>query len=216
MITQKLVQSLFGYSYGNLIRKVRTSSNTNIGEIVGCINNVGYSVVSVENKLYLVHRIIFLWHHGYLPENDVDHIDRNKSNNKIENLREISHRCNSRNTKIYSHNTSGITGVTANGDSWVAQIHIDKHNNYLGRFKNFDDAVLARWRAECKYGWKGCNSDTPSYLYLKNKGLIPKRKILKKKMFKARTIISHIGTMEERRTALKQLKRMKDLGLQSV
>lgn len=87
----------------------------------------GYLRMSIhkgdKHKSYLVHRIIFLMHNGYLPE-VVDHIDGNPLNNKIENLRAASLSQNQQNAKLAKTNTSGLKGVhfDKRDKVWIVQI----------------------------------------------------------------------------------------------
>jgi len=97
-LTQERVRELFDYREdGWLVRKSRTANSTKAGDVVGCPNGRGYLTVMVDWWHLRVHRVIWLWHHGYMPENGVDHIDRDITNNRIGNLREVSHSCNMRN-----------------------------------------------------------------------------------------------------------------------
>jgi hypothetical protein len=83
----------------------------------------------------------------------VDHIDNNRLNNNINNLRFATFKENSRNSKIRSDNTSGIKGVTFNKkmNKWMAQIQMDGKNKYLGLYEKFEDAINARVKASTKY-----------------------------------------------------------------
>ena len=71
--------------------------------IAGSLTGEGYWQIKIDNKLYLSHRLVFLYVDGYLPENKIDHIDRNKLNNRRNNLREVSQTCNTRNCNIYKN-----------------------------------------------------------------------------------------------------------------
>jgi hypothetical protein len=179
--SQNLVKNLFDYhEEGFLTWKISTNNRIKIGDMAGnTLGKCGYMVISIFGKYYRTHRIIFLWHHGYLPEGIVDHRDRIKIHNWIDNLRDTSHSCNSRNCNVGKRNTSGIIGVTflKKEKKWRAYILKDKRTMNLGHFIHLDDAVLARWNKEIELNWNGCNSTSSAYLYLKEKGLLPKKRI---------------------------------------
>lgn len=128
----------------------------------------------INGKLYKNHRLAFLYMEGYFPENGIDHIDRNKTNNSWNNLREVSHTCNMRNCKIQANNKSGITGVCwyKASNKWQAHIRIPKQNINLGYFDNLTDAAKSRWIAEVKYNFPNCNTTSSAYNYLKENNLI--------------------------------------------
>lgn len=95
----------------------------------------------VDRKLYKVHRLIFLWHHGWLPA-EVDHSDTKKGNNRISNLRPAGKSENAWNVGARKNNTSGYKGVTwskAYG-KWQSQIQVRGKRRYLGLF---DDPAKA-------------------------------------------------------------------------
>ena len=81
-----------------------------VGRKAGHLNVFGYISIRVDGKLYQAHRLAILYTDGYFPETGVDHIDRNKQNNKRANLREAGKQCNARNSGVCNRNTSGITG----------------------------------------------------------------------------------------------------------
>lgn len=82
-------------------------------------------VVRLNDKLYLAHRVIYCLYHGSLStELYIDHIDGNSLNNKIENLRAVAPDINSRNSKKYAANTSGVTGVFIQKDKKTGHVYI--------------------------------------------------------------------------------------------
>ena len=139
-ISHDYVLSAFEYQDGNLIRK--TGRVNEIGQIAGCVHKgKGYIHVKIKAKAFKAHRLVFLYHHGYLPE-CVDHIDGDKTNNKIENLRAATKEENCRNQKIRSTNKSGYKGV-----KWVEhckkwQVEVCKNYKQL-RFGMYEDLELA-------------------------------------------------------------------------
>lgn len=107
-----------------------------------------------KEEKYLVHRIIFLMVKGFMPKS-IDHIDHNKINNNIDNLREADHSANSKNMSMYSNNTSGFTGVSwsKTNKAWKALIKACGESIHLGYFDKKEDAINARNKANVKYGF---------------------------------------------------------------
>jgi hypothetical protein len=173
-LTQKRLKEVLKYYPGSGIFRWRTREGRKKNAIAGYKRQDGYIEISIDGKLHLAHRLAFLHEHGYLPEHGIDHIDRNPSNNKINNLREVSHQCNIRNTGNRADNTSGVKGVSWNKrkNKWMAYIAVNGKQKNLGYYKNFDDAVKARYKAEKEVNWKGCDSSSPAYLYLKENNLL--------------------------------------------
>ena len=81
------------------------------GELAGCVNTDGYVMVNIDRTRYYAHRLIWLMRFGEWPEGEIDHIDGDRSNNRLENLRCVSKSGNMRNQKRNSRNTSGFPGV---------------------------------------------------------------------------------------------------------
>jgi len=172
----KRVRELFYYfDDGYLCWRINRTNGVSAGDIAGNMcKSTGYFVIGIDGIQYQLHRIIFLWHHGYMPEHDIDHRDKDQLNNKIGNLREITEQCNMRNSKIGKRNKSGVVGVcfSSKVNKWNSYIHINNKHICLGRFMELDDAVRARYHKEIELNWNGCNSTSSSYLYLKNKGIL--------------------------------------------
>jgi hypothetical protein len=167
MITQKRVLELFDYRDGQLICKT-PRKKVNVGDVSGCARSDGYLLVGIDGKTYRAHRVVWLYHHGYFPENDIDHIDRNPQNNRIQNLREVSRSCNVRNTGNRADNQSGVKGVLWDNENhkWLASIGLSGKKRNLGRFKCFIEAVAHRLAAEQSLDWNGCDSSSPAFQYM--------------------------------------------------
>jgi len=147
------------YSYdkdsGVFTRNITVHYNAKAGDIAGTKTKAGYLLISVDGKQYLAHRLAWLYEYGEFPDDSIDHINHDKADNRIENLREADKTENARNVLLTSANTSGCTGVCWLKDRcrWFAQIKIDGKNKFLGSFVNFSDAVDARKNAEVLYGF---------------------------------------------------------------
>jgi hypothetical protein len=146
MKTQELYNYLhnaFEYGEGHLYYKISPAWRIKIGQKAGSIS-AGYLAVRIKNKTYKIHRLIFLYHKGYLPK-EIDHIDRNPLNNKIENLREATRSENMRNTKLMSTNQSGYRGVCWHTpmQKWRAQISFQGKKIHLGYFNTPKEAYVA-------------------------------------------------------------------------
>jgi len=167
MITYKEARAVFNYRDGRLYWKI-SRGKVRVGAEAGYREGVrGRRIIMFNRKPYFMHRLVWLWHRGYLPEHGLDHIDRNTSNNRIENLREVSNQCNARNSGNYSTNTSGVKGVCwdKSPQRWKAYTQIYGKTYNLGKHKDFSEAVLMRLAAEQCLGWEGCDSSSPAYQY---------------------------------------------------
>jgi len=125
------------------------------GKIAGTVNNNGYVRINNFGKLYQAHRLAFLYMEGTYPDEQVDHIDHNRGNNKWSNLRPATHSENSRNLSLSSRNTSNIIGVYwyKGYQKWRAAIKINGKFKHIGYFSKKTDATKARKQAEIKYGF---------------------------------------------------------------
>lgn len=145
MINLTIVQQLFTYNAETGELCWRTSkNNVKAGDVAGSIKKNGYKYLRLGNKSYLVHRIVYLHHLGFLPK-IVDHIDGNPLNNRIENLRGATQAQNMRNVRVHVDNPLGLKGVSwdAGSNKYRAQIYINKKQKYLGVFTCPVDAAQA-------------------------------------------------------------------------
>lgn len=99
---------------------------------------------------FLAHRVAWAVYYGVWPEGVIDHINGNPSDNRLINLRDVSHAANSQNMKRSRKNTSSVTGVSFNKHAakWSAEILANGVREHLGYFVEFEDAVSAREEAE--------------------------------------------------------------------
>ena len=157
LLTQELVHSLFEYKDGQLFRKV-APRGFKVGQKVGCVGSNGYIMTKVKNRTIAVHRLVFLMQHGYLPEN-IDHINGNRSDNRIENLRPCTKTENAQNQKLRSSNTSGIKGVRwyKAHKTWQVSLRVSGKETHFGYYKDIELAELVAIEARDKYHGKFAN-----------------------------------------------------------
>jgi len=151
MIKQDDLQDLFQYKDGHLYWK-KNRSNVKAGQKAGNQREDGYIDVGLYGRLIREHRLVWIWHFGEAPE-FLDHINGIRNDNRIENLRAATRQQNQQNLKKRKDNNSGAVGVNwhKKAKKWQASICIDKKSKYLGLFDCFDDAVLARKKAEQQF-----------------------------------------------------------------
>lgn len=134
--------------------KTKVAKKTKIGSIAGCLRKDGYITIRIKGKNYLAHRLAMFYTEGIMPE-CVDHINRQKSDNRILNLRSVTQLENCRNLPVSKNNTSGCVGVHwCNRDKrWISSISISSKLIRLGNYLEYSDAVNARKNAEVLYGF---------------------------------------------------------------
>jgi hypothetical protein len=152
MLNKEKLLKLFEYKDGILYRKTAPANCTTIGEKAGFITKKKYYKVKINQKAYFAHRLIFLMHHGFLPE-FIDHIDGNPENNLIENLRPANFQQNNCNAKIRKDNLSGAKGVNwhKKQQKWNVRVGIGGKRKHIGSFEEFELAELVATMAREKY-----------------------------------------------------------------
>ncbi len=120
---------------------------------VGCDDGHGYIALNIKQKPYKAHRVAWAIHHGAWPNGEIDHIDGNGKNNRLTNLRLVTHSQNCKNRKLNSNNNSKNKGVSwyPKYEKWRAYISLDGKWISLGYFTTKEEAIAARQRAELKY-----------------------------------------------------------------
>lgn len=153
MLTQERANELFEYREdGNLYWKVNRLKKR-IGDVVGIETTNGYLRYVIDGKGYALHRVVWLMHYGVFPKDDLDHIDRNRKNNRIGNLREASRVQNNGNSSVPKHNTSGYKGVQwcATSNKWRVCIYKQNKKYWLGRYKTIEEAAKVYHEAAIEY-----------------------------------------------------------------
>lgn len=119
------------------------------------VQGSGYKKGSVLSVPVLAHRVAFAIHHGRTDFCEIDHINGDKTDNRITNLRDVAHSDNARNVGLYKNNTSGHHGVMweESHKAWAAKITFGGKQRRIGRFKVKEDAIAARKAAEILHGY---------------------------------------------------------------
>lgn len=146
ILTAESARAAFDYEpeSGMLRWKFRPSPAAAPGSVAGSQSLDGYISLSYRYKRYVAHRVIWLIVHGEWPALEIDHIDGNRANNALTNLRLATKSQNNYNRKLCP-NSSGVKNVVRVGDRWQVRIKVDGKNHHFGTFRTVDAAaVVAR------------------------------------------------------------------------
>ena len=161
-LTAEYLRSVLHYSpeTGIFTWKVSTSRRVKTGDIAGSPEGHGYLQIRLQRRPHKAHRLAWLHVYGEWPKDQLDHINRNRSDNRISNLREVSNKQNGQNASKPSNNTSGHPGVCwhKRDSKWVAKITHSYKRIHLGYFKTMEEAIAARKAGELKY-WGAHRAD---------------------------------------------------------
>jgi len=149
-VTQERLRELFTLTNKGLTTKI-VRCNAPVGSNSYLHKSTGYKIFKVDSRQYREHRLVWLFVHGTLPK-IIDHIDGNKENNNINNLRKSTPSQNSHNMKLNNNNTSGVKGVSwyKEQQQWRGQIRNNNKQIHIGYFKNIEDAASAIRKAREK------------------------------------------------------------------
>lgn len=174
MLEYREALELFRYDYETGVLYWRWRINSRVPKTLGAgtqRNSDGYLYVKVHGRLYLVHRVVMLMCYGFYGEGlEVDHINHVRNDNRLVNLRFVTHGGNMRNKSVNSKNTSGVTGVYFLKDrkKYRARIVVDGETISLGSYDTLEEAAAARREAELKYGFHS-NHGTNKAAYVKKR-----------------------------------------------
>jgi len=155
MITKARLKELLSYDpeTGVFTWIAHRKNALGIGAIAGSLHKTGYRQIKIDYVLHKAHRLAWLYMYGEMPTLSLDHIDCDKANNRISNLREATKNQNGYNQPAQRSNTTGYKGVTKvkGSDRWVAQIRDNGKPVKLGWFKSPEDAYEAYKIAAVKF-----------------------------------------------------------------
>lgn len=154
MITQQELYTHFSYNplTGLFTRKVASRGHA-VGEIAGTPMLHGHILIGYKKQKHLAHRLAWYYVNGSWPQNQIDHINGDPSDNRIINLRESTQAENTQNRREAStRSKSGLLGVhwCDRAKKWIAKIMLNKATKYLGSFDNKEEAFDAYLQAKRK------------------------------------------------------------------
>ena len=150
------LKELFLYcpSTGEFIRRLTAGGQTP-GTICRNDDGKGYITISIDNFRYFAHRLAFFYMNGLWPDDEIDHINGVRKDNRILNLRNVISQDNAKNCNLSKKNTSGVCGISwhKRRKKWQAYIANNGKKIFLGYFSSKDDAVSARISANSVLGY---------------------------------------------------------------
>lgn len=163
-LTAERLRELLDYDpeTGIFTRLVKTSWRTTVGEKVGYPTDQGYIRMRVNVRTYKAHRLAWLHFYGEWPKGQLDHINRNRADNRIANLREAGLSENQYNRGANCNNSSGIKGVywAKKRKKWLVQLNANKTQYYGGVFSTAEDAEAAATPLRAKlHGQFACDGN---------------------------------------------------------
>ena len=150
-VTKERLHELFELIDGKFVRKIGVQGfRCEKGSVAGSNDKHGYTNVNIDGVKYKCHRLVWLYVYGRWPEGEIDHINRVRDDNRPENLREANSEQQKWNTKIHSHNRTGVKGVSWDNSRQMFRASITVRNKFkhLGFFKTLEEASNARLMSE--------------------------------------------------------------------
>ena len=140
---------LYNPDDGVFTRRIRVARRSREGEVAGYVNSNGYVCLSIDGKTYKAHRLAWMYVHGSFPARHIDHIDGDRTNNRIGNLRDVSRSTNMQNQRRPHESTlTGVLGVTMDRREgckrpYQAQIVVGGKRRHIGCFDSKEAAHQA-------------------------------------------------------------------------
>ena len=155
-LTAERLREALDYNPGTGVFTRKATANINpkaqAGSVAGSIATNGYRMIRVDTKRYCAHRLAWLYVFGVWPRAEIDHVNNQRDDNRLSNLREATRRENAANARLAVNNSSGVKGVSFDRwtGRWIAYAHVEGKMRNLGRFDNQADAARASYEARRK------------------------------------------------------------------
>ena len=155
MLTVEQLKNALNYdaNTGVFIWKTRPSKAVKVGDVAGCVEKrIGYVTIGIAKRIYKAHRLAWLYAYSEWPKGLIDHINGNKADNRIANLRDVFADGNSQNIrKPNRRNKSGFMGVIFFQKKWRASITVSGKTKWLGDYATPEEAHQVYLVAKRKY-----------------------------------------------------------------
>lgn len=160
ILTAERLRELLNYDsdLGIFTRRIKNGKRDNVGDVAGWLGVRGYRAICLDYRTYAEHRLAWLYVYGHWPADQIDHINRIKTDNRICNLRDVSSAINKQNINTArSHNKSGFIGAVWSKSSgkWLARIIVDGKQIHGGTFSTAEAASEEYFRMKKKFH-EGC------------------------------------------------------------
>lgn len=154
-ISSEILLNLFNYKDGNIYWKQwKKGRRRNL--IAGTINNNGYLKITIDGKQMYAHRIVWIMHNGNIDDGyEIDHINHNRSENRIENLRIVTRSENAKNLSMAANNKTGFTDVFFNKkrNKYFSSVKVGNNHIFGGWHYSIESAVTSRNALWKKFGF---------------------------------------------------------------
>ncbi len=154
ILTQQYLKEIIHYNPKTGLFKWTSEKKYANSHTIGYTNPYGYHSIMIDGRNFPAHRLAWLYVYGIFPPNQVDHINHDKLDNRISNLRAVTNQDNQRNRR-FTGNSSGFMGVYWDKarSKWKTQIKVNQVVVNLGRYDDITEAISMRLTAEDHYGF---------------------------------------------------------------
>lgn len=154
-LDQDTLKSLLHYDpetgHFTWLQMARPNVSALVGTRAGRVDETGYRRIKCAGGMYRAHSLAWFYMTGDWPPNEMDHVNRDRDDNRWSNLRLATRSENMRNTRTYRNNSSGQRGVLPKGKKWIARIDVEKRAIWLGTFGTFEAAQEAYLKASAEH-----------------------------------------------------------------